>query len=117
MIIDVNDAQSQRFHLGLSCLQEGGGLRLGRVEFVITENRNLECRIITQWSIDSLNDELAYAEFEFGKAIFNELQAISVDFNQIAHRFDVRYSIISDYGSGAVAVCRLEEHEIIWSIR
>jgi hypothetical protein len=98
-------------------LQEGGGLRLGRVEFVITENRNLECRIITQWSIESLNNELAYKEFEIGKAIYNELQAVSEDFSQIAHHYDIRYTIISDYGSGTVEVCRLEEHEIVWLSR
>jgi hypothetical protein len=117
MIIDVNDVRSQRFQVGLSCLREGGGLRLGRVEFAVADNGVLECRIETQWGIDSLSEQAARAELEIARTTHYELQAASEEFRRIAQRYTARYSIISDDGMGAVEVCRLEKGEIAWSGR
>jgi hypothetical protein len=117
MIIDVSDVQSQRFRLGLSSLREGGGLRLDRVEFVISDNAILECRRITQWGVDSLSDQLAHVELEIARATYCQLETASDEFRQIAQRHTARYSVISEYGMGAVEVCHLEEGGIVWSGR
>jgi hypothetical protein len=116
MIIDVDDIASVRFEVGLSYLREGGGLRFNRVEFVI-DNHTLHCRIITQWQIDSLTEATARAELGHANAVFHQLQTDSSEFGQLARRHTVRYSIVSDYGSGAVEVCRLDGDTIAWTGR
>jgi hypothetical protein len=117
MIIDVDDIQSRRFQVGLSCLREGGGMRLGRVELVCPDNRTIECCTITEWEPSLIDDKIARADLEIARRSYDEIRAASDEFRHFAQRCSVRYSVIYDYGKGSVEVCRLEGDEIVWSDR
>ncbi len=110
-LFEIND---KRFEVGVELLKEGQSITFNDVDFWLNkQNKQLEVRAINLET--TVSEQTAINNIQRAKSVFSYLVENSSIFAKIINSYSPRFSLISDYGMGAVEICHLSEGEIIWT--
>jgi hypothetical protein len=112
----VNDIDGDRWKIALEMFADGHQMQFADVAFYLDRKNGEICvGSISAWEVGNLDRQLALAELARGKNVFEYLLAHSQEFREITKGFKPKFSLLSDYGTGSVEVCRLNGDAIIWN--
>ena len=112
--LNITECRGPRFELAVEQAQRGASLTLDRVSVRLAEN-HVECAVSSQWNPSNLTDQRAWEDFEHAKRIFQRLNSESETFARMVEGKSIQYSIIFDYHTGCVELCRLTDGILNWA--
>ena len=112
MMLDVESLSDSRLATGIELLYDGGGFRMNRVEFTLS-NDILSCAAVSEWQPENLTDDRALAEINRAQYTHTRLAEQSADYLTAIADAEIRYSVIYNYGMGSVELCHLDNGNLI----
>ena len=113
--LKVERTDDQRFVDALGFFQEGKTLEFEDTVFVLDVDRVvLSVLKVTTRSIGEFDVENATVEIERAISAHSYLCRSSSEFARITGGYDVRFTLVSDYGMGSVEICHLEGRTLVW---
>ena len=112
--LNITECRGPRFELAVEQAPRGASLTLDRVSVRLAEN-HVECAVSSQWTPSNLTDKHAWEDFEHAKRIFQRLNSESETFARMVEGKSIQYSIIFDYHTGCVELCRLTDGILNWA--
>lgn len=110
----ILNTNSKRFEVALELFMKGESITLDNTNFYLNkENKTLEIRKISEWSIQNLNEQRASEQFNKSREIFNQLLN-EKRFTEIIANYSIRFSLIQDNGNSSVEICYLSNNKVIW---
>jgi hypothetical protein len=110
----ITEPNGPRFELAIERASAGFPFIFDRVAFRL-DNDCVDCAVQSSWDMASLTDELAYDDFDHAKSALSYLRSESVEFASMVEGKPIHYSLIEDYGTGCVTLCRLIDGELQWA--
>jgi hypothetical protein len=105
--LHLDDSHDTRFGAALEMLRDGR--RIGYHEISIGLGADvLDCCAAANWNASSLTEEHALAQLTEMVQIIDDLERSRPDFALIVGSRRKEFSLVRDYGSGIVELCRLE---------
>ena len=112
--LNITEFRGPRFELAVEQANRGASLNFDRVSVRLVEN-HVECAVNSQWKPSNLTDQRAWEDFEHAKHTFQRLSSESETFARMVEGRLTEYSIIFDYGTGCVELCRLTDGMLNWA--
>ena len=112
--LNITECRGPRFELAVDQAHRGASLTLDRVSVRLVEN-HVECAVTSTWKLSDLTDQRAWDNFEHAKRVFHRLSTESETFARMVEGKSIQYSIIFDYHTGCVEVCRLTDGTLNWA--
>lgn len=111
-ILHLDGPEDSRFPAALELLQEGHaiGYRGISISLGATEVR---CCTQASWRRDALTEQRALADFDRMQETFAELRKLRPDLDAVTSGRTVLFSLVDDYGMGAVELCHLADGEVV----
>lgn len=110
----ITEPNGPRFELAIERASEGFPFIFDRVAFRLN-NQRVDCAVHSTWDMASLTDERAFNDLAHAKNAFSYLKSASSEFAATVDGKPVHYSVIEDYGTGCVTLCRLVDGELQWA--
>jgi hypothetical protein len=112
----VHELNNNRFEVALELFEEGQSFNFSDVDFYLDkENKILEVRILTNWELGNLTEQIALDEIQNGEKVLNYLLSQSLQFGEIVQNYQPRFSLIQDYGNGTAEICYLTNEKLVWN--
>ena len=70
---------------------------------------------MSEHAIPDVDPDRALAEILRAQDVYEHLRSSSTQFAGIVDQFTPRFSLVFDYGTGAVEICRLQNGKLIWN--
>jgi len=112
-ILDISD---ERFDTALELFSQGISFSFNKVDFYLDKNTNvLSVSSTSNWRLKNLDNTKALMELERVKTTFDFIKFNRPAFADLIQGVCTRFSLVSDYGTGTVEVCHLEDNKLIWN--
>ena len=113
--MDITDASADRTKLAMERFLEGHSIAFDRVVFFHGADGSLHVSVASQWLPDNVTEQTARNDLNHAKQVMMHLSEISAEFRQQVASLPHRYSVVNDYGTGAVELCHLEGDSLVWA--
>ena len=113
--MQVLEPQGPRFELALERLRDGDAFSFDGVSFWLAQDGCLEVSVVSSWRIENTTEQTALVDVKRAMKLVGDLVAKSSSFAAIAKAHPQRFTLIHDYGTGSVELCRLVDGAIIWA--
>ena len=117
MNLHIYEPCGQRFAVALELLKEGLAFDFKNVTFCFESKQPHSLKVLSRsrFEPDQVTERGALADIEIGKRALTELMTKSADFKSLIEDHPLRFSVIFDYGTGAVELCHLVGDKLIWA--
>ncbi|OGP12356.1 MAG: hypothetical protein A2052_09205 [Deltaproteobacteria bacterium GWA2_54_12] len=115
--MEISETNGSRFELAMDRFRESKEpIFYKGISFHLKkEDGSLECRIQSTWLPENVTESHAREDFERGKAVLDSFAKESVEFSEVIKDRKVIFSLIDDYGMGAIELCRISGKGMEWS--
>jgi hypothetical protein len=111
-VLHLETPDDPRFALALELLREGHAIGYRGVSISLGAV-GLRCCTQASWQPDALSEERARADFTRMKETIDELRTKRPDFEAITRARPVFFSLVDDYGTGVVELCRMSDSKVV----
>jgi hypothetical protein len=111
----LTEPVDQRLEFAIDLFDSQRAIVFNGVVFRRSSNGHVQCESISQWDLASLTDSVARNEIQRAKDTFDHLCTSSKRFSALVDKSEIRYSLIEDYGTGSVEICREAGEQLVWT--
>jgi len=112
--MQFDDINGPRAQLALQMLSDGKAVNFRGLGLQLNAAGAIECRVFSLWQPKNVTEAIAREELSMGQGTFEQLLEES---SSLAAWLQLRprvWSLLADYGNGAVRLCSLEGQVIRW---
>ncbi|MGI8495267.1 MAG: hypothetical protein ACR2L1_08150 [Pyrinomonadaceae bacterium] len=113
--MEVTEVNGSRFNLALERFKEGYLFNFCGVVFNLSSDGYLDVSVQTSWLMENTTEETALEDFKIANTLTDTLIKESPSFAKLVDNLPRRFSLIDDYKTGAVELCRSAENKIHWA--
>jgi hypothetical protein len=106
--MDVTDATPNRIKVAMERFLEGHSVVFDRVAFFHGPDALLHVSVASQWLPENVTEQTARNDLNHAKQVMMHLAEMSGAFRERVASLAHRYSVVDDYGTGAVELCHLD---------
>ena len=113
-MINVNEIDRHRFQVILELLEEGESFSFDGVSFWVDPSGPLRISVFSAWYFENITREIAIAELNRAKSVFEFLFSKSAEFRQIVKGRPQEYYLVSGDEKSGVDIARMNENHFSW---
>jgi hypothetical protein len=114
--IKVENIDDARFADALVFFSEGKTLEFENTVLALdVTTGTVAVMKISEHAISDVDSDRASAEILRAQGLYEYLRDSSTQFARIVEPFSPRFSVVFDYGMGAVEVCHLQNGKLVWN--
>ena len=114
--IKVENIDDARFADAIVFFSEGKTLEFEDTVFALNvRTRRVAVMKISERAIPNVDSDRASGEILRAQAVYEYLRNSSTQFARIVEQFTPRFSVVFDYGMGAVEICHLKNGKLAWN--
>jgi hypothetical protein len=111
-VLHLESPDDPRFPPALELLREGRAIGYRGVSISL-DAAALRCCTEASWRPDTLTEDQALADFAQMQQTVDQLRTERPDFAAATRGRPVLFSLVNDYGTGAVELCRLVDGKVV----
>jgi hypothetical protein len=111
-VLHLESPDDPRFAPALELLREGHAIGYRGVSISLGA-AGLRCCTQASWRSDALSEERARTDFTGMQETIDELRKNRPDFEAVIQARPVFFSLVDDYGTGAVELCHMSDGKVV----
>jgi hypothetical protein len=111
-VLHLDGPDDARFPAALELLHEGRAIGYRGISISL-DTTTVRCCAPASWRPEALTDERALADFDAMQKAIDELRTARFGFDAALRTRHLRFSLVEDYGTGVVELCRLEAGKVV----
>lgn len=110
----ISELNGKKFELAIERFKEGNSSNFSNISIIKTKNGDIHCSVISSWLSENVTEKRALKDFIVGHNSLKDLIANSPMLKEMINGKELHYSLIEDYGTGSVELCKLIDDKIVW---
>lgn len=110
----ISELYGKKFELVIERFKEGNSSNFSNIAIIKTENGDIHCSVISSWLSENATEKRALKDFFMGQNSLKDLILNSPMLKEMINGKELHYSLIEDYGTGSVELCKFIDDKIVW---